>query len=269
MLEFVPTAASRLMQSARRSLVLALAAAIVLSLAGWIFLRTSIRYEATRLRLEQQRHLALLGEMSAVLAHEIRNPLAALKGHAQLAVERVPVDSREHTCIEYVIEGAERLEALASDLLNFSRSGMADLAPADPVELMHVAACDVFGDDPVAIDDAGAPAQWIFDSSRVRQALVNLFDNARQCSPPGVAPHARVAQRADRLIFEIRDFGPGLPTGKEARIFDPFFTTRTNGTGLGLAVASRVAEMHGGEISAGNHADGGAVFRLAIPNSRG
>jgi signal transduction histidine kinase len=67
------------------------------------------------------------------------------------------------------------------------------------------------------------------------------------------------------LVFTVRDFGAGLAPGDEKRIFSPFYTTRTSGTGLGLAVALRVVELHGGTITAGNHPDGGAVFRIAIP----
>ena len=264
-IDFRPTAAARLMENALRTLVLAIASAIILSLAAIVFLRTSIRYEEARFRLEQQRHLALLGEMSAVLAHEIRNPLAALKGHAQLAYERLANATREKTCVGYVIENSERLEALTSDLLSFARSAPVHLAPTDPIELMRSAARDVFADNAIVVHSAGPFEQWPLDADRVRQALVNVLDNARQNSPEGEAPEIRVMQRTDRLIFEVRDFGAGLPTGRETRIFDPFFTTRANGTGLGLAVASRVAEMHGGKITAKNHHDVGAVFRLTIP----
>lgn len=267
-IEFRPTASVRLVQSARRSLALAITAAVVLSLAAWMFVRISMRYDDARLRLEQQRHLAALGEMSAVLAHEIRNPLAALKGHAQLALERLTDGSREHTCLEYVIESADRLEVLVADLLGFARTGPVDVTLADPVDLLRMAARDVFGEATIAVDSDDAPAEWPLDAVRVRQALVNLLDNARQSSPPNGSPVARVAREGNRLVFEIRDFGPGLPAGREARIFDPFFTTRTAGTGLGLAVASRVAEMHGGAITARNHSDGGAVFRLALSHPR-
>jgi two-component system sensor histidine kinase HydH len=264
-IDFQPKAAARLMQNAQRSLVLAIASAVVLSLAAVAFLRTSVRYEEARLRLEQQRHLALLGEMSAVLAHEIRNPLAALKGHAQLAYERLPNGAREKTCVGFVIENSERLESLTSDLLSFARSAPPNVLPTDPVELMRTAARDVFADDSTIVHASGDQQEWPLDAERVRQALVNVLDNARQNSPPGSVPELRVLQRADRLVFEVRDFGAGLPAGREARIFDPFFTTRTNGTGLGLAIASRVAEMHGGRITAMNHHAAGAVFRLTIP----
>ena len=264
-IEFAPTAATRLMDVARRSVVLAVVTAGLLFVAAVVFFRISTRYESTRRRWEQRRRLTLLGEMSAVLAHEIRNPLASLKGHAQLAAERLVEGTREKRCVDNVISDAERLDALTSDLLRFARSSPLELAPVSPVELMRAAAADVFDDRALTIDEAGAPASWHMDAGRVRQALVNLLDNARQTSPDGRPPVAHVAMESERLVFEVRDFGPGLPAGREDRVFDPFFTTRATGTGLGLAVASRVAEMHGGTINASNHADGGAVFRLTIP----
>ena len=264
--EFAPTAATRLMDVARRSLLLAIATAVLLFVAAVVFFRISSRYEAARLKWEQQRHLALLGEMSAVLAHEIRNPLASLKGHAQLAAERLVEGTREKRCVDNVISDAVRLNALTADLLSFARSSPLELAPVSPSELLRVAAADVFTDVALTIEDAAAPASWPMDAGRVRQALVNLLDNARKTSPDSRPPVARVALESSRLVFEVRDFGPGLPAGREDRIFDPFFTTRTNGTGLGLAVASRVAEMHGGDITASNHPEGGAVFRLTIPH---
>ena len=266
-IEFAPTAAARLMDVARRSVLLAVAMAVLLFVAAVVFFRISSRYESARLNWEQQRHLTLLGEMSAVLAHEIRNPLASLKGHAQLAAERLVEGTREKRCVDNVISDAERLDALTTDLLRFAGSSPLELTPANPAELMGMAAADVFNERTVTIEDAGAPASWPMDAGRIRQALVNLLDNARKASPDSLPPVARVALESNRLVFEVRDFGSGLPAGREDRIFDPFFTTRTSGTGLGLAVASRVAEVHGGDISASNHPEGGAVFRLTIPHS--
>jgi two-component system sensor histidine kinase HydH len=263
-IEFEPMAAVWLMRSARRSFVLSVTGAVVLAVAAWVFLRTSIRYDDARLQIEQQRHLTQLGEMSAVLAHEIRNPLASLKGHAQLAVERLAEGSREKRCIEHVITDANRLEALTTDLLSFARTAPLDVAPVSPVELVRMAGHDVLGDESLALEAEDAPASWPMDGARVRQALVNLLDNARQAAP-GAPPVVRVAQQGSRLVIEVRDRGPGLPAGSEERVFDAFFTTRTNGTGLGLAVASRIAEQHGGAITARNDPAGGAVFRVVIP----
>lgn len=265
-IELEPTAAARLMRTARRSLVIAGVGATILFVVAWLLLRTYARYHRATLRLEEQRRLTMLGQMSAVMAHEIRNPLAALKGHAQLAIERLAPGSRERTCVEHVVVEADRLDALTADLLSFARNAPLELGPVDPVELMRLAARDVMGDDPFAIDTASAPPVWHVDAARMRQALVNLIDNARQAAPRREPPRGSVSRVDDSLVFEVRDFGPGLPPGAERRIFEPFFTTRTNGTGLGLAIASRVAELHGGIITASTHPEGGAVFRLALPS---
>lgn len=264
LLEFEPLVASALVARATRSVALAAVSATILSLAAVLFWRTAGRYEEARLRLEEQRRLTVLGEMSAVLAHEIRNPLASLKGNAQLLAERLPDASREKGRAERVVSEATRLEALTSDLLDFARSGPVERAAVDPVALVHTAAADVAagGFDIVA---ESAPERWAMDATRIRQALVNVLQNARQASPSGPRPRVAITTSREGLEIAVRDFGPGLPAGSEARIFDPFFTTRTNGTGLGLAVARRIAEMHGGRVEAGNHPEGGAVFRIVLP----
>ena len=105
---------------------------------------------------------------------------------------------------------------------------------------------------------------------RFRQAvLVNLLRNAVQAAPQGPPPQALAALENGSLVFTIRDFGPGLPEGQEERIFDPFFTTRTTGTGLGLPVARRIVEMHGGHLHATNAPGGGALFRIELPRREG
>lgn len=263
-IEFEPVVATALVANALRSLLLAATAASILTFAALLFWRTSERYAGALLRLEQQKRLTVLGEMSAVLAHEMRNPLASLKGHAQLLAERLPHESREKARAGRVIDEAVRLEALTSDLLDFARAGPLELRATDPVEVLRTSMADV-ADEGFELDTTGAPAHWMFDTARIRQALVNVLENARQASN-GDPPRVRVAQENGRLVFEVRDFGPGLPAGDEFRIFDPFFTTRTNGTGLGLAVARRIAELHGGQIAASNHPAGGAVFRITLPS---
>jgi two-component system sensor histidine kinase HydH len=264
LLEFEPVVASGVIAGATRSLVLAGVAATILTFAALLFWSLSEKYDRARLALVEQRRLTQLGEMSAVMAHEIRNPLASLKGHAQLLAEGLVAGSKERGRAERVINEATRLESLTSDLLDFARSAPLDLTTVDPVAPVHACLADL-GDDSFELDAGAAPHRWQLDVPRVRQLLLNVLQNARQASPDGPKPRVRVAQEERTLVYEVRDFGPGLPAGSEARIFDPFFTTRTNGTGLGLAVARRVAEMHGGTISARNHEQGGALFRIEIP----
>ena len=267
LVEFEPVA-SGLVARATGSLVLACVGAGLLVLASLLFWRVSERYAEARVRLEEQRRLSSLGEMSAVLAHEIRNPLASLKGAAQLLAEKLPESSRERERADRVVHEAVRIEALTSDLLGFARSGPVELRPAEPAELMRRSIADV-SEGGFELDAATAPAEWPLDAARVRQALVNVLDNARHASPDGRPPHVRVFGDRGRLVYEVRDFGPGIPPGSEQRIFDPFFTTRTSGTGLGLAVSRRVVELHGGVLIARNHPDGGAVFRIELPSTAG
>jgi two-component system sensor histidine kinase HydH len=263
-LEFDPVAPG-LVARAQRILALATIGAVVLTLAAVMFWQTSQRYEAARLRLEEQRRLTVLGEMSAVLAHEIRNPLASLKGHAQLLAERMPNDSSDRRRAERVVDEAKRLEVLTTDLLDFARTGPMDLRPVDPVALVRSAA-EHFPQTTIAVDGATAPERWPLDERRFGHGVLeNLLRNAVQASPPERPPEARVFMENGTLVFTIRDFGPGLPSGEEDRIFDPFFTTRTQGTGLGLPLARRIVELHGGHIAASNVPDSGAVFRIELP----
>ena len=263
-MEFEPLVAERLAAEATNTLLLSILMAAALIAAGGIFWRLSVRQELIEQRLEEQRRLGALGEMSAVLAHELRNPLASLKGHAQLLAERLKGGSSERGKADLVVTEAQRLEALTSDLLDFARSGPMARRPADPAALLQACADEVARGG-FLVQSAAAPASWPMDEGRMRQALVNVLRNAHQASPEGTQPEATVGRSNGSLVFTVRDYGNGLAPGDDKRIFSPFYTTRTTGTGLGLAVALRVVELHGGTITAGNHPDGGAVFRIAIP----
>ncbi len=264
-IEFDPVA-TEVLAGGRRNLGLsALAAALLLSLAvlSW---RAWERYEAARHTMEEQQRLAVLGQMSAVLAHEIRNPLASLKGNAQLVAEKLPEDSPDRKRVARVVSEANRLEALTADLLDFARTAPMQLTEADPLEMAKQLIEDVDG-GPFDLEARGPGRTWAFDAARVRQALLNVLMNARQASGEG-AVSVLVDQSGGELVFEVADTGNGLPPGDEGRIFDPFFTTRTNGTGLGLAVARAAVERHGGRIEARNRERGGALFRIAIPERK-
>jgi two-component system, NtrC family, sensor histidine kinase HydH len=264
--EFEPLAANQLTARAGRSLLLGSLAAGLLTLAAVLFWRQSDRYEQARRDLEHRRRLSQLGEMSAVLAHEIRNPLASLKGNAQLLAERLPSDSRERKRADRVVAEATRLESLTTDLLDFARSGPIRRDEVDPVELVRLAAEDARPGG-VRIEAAGAPASWPVDVRRIRQALTNLLRNAIEASPPDASPIARVVESDGQLVLQVRDFGPGVPQEDRERVFEPFYTTRATGTGLGLPVARRVIELHGGTLTVHAPEDGGALFEIVLPRN--
>lgn len=262
--EFEPVTARELASQGARSVALSAAVAGLLMLASILFWRMSQAQEEIERRLEHQRRLGVLGEMSAVLAHELRNPLASLKGHAQLLAERLTPETSEGKKAERIVREATRLESLTSNLLEFARSAPVNPAPTDPAALLRAAAAEVDGDR-FALDVAEAPPSWRLDAAPMRGALTNVLRNAMQASPEGSPVAVRLAEEAGRLAVTVRDRGAGIPPGQEEKIFEPFVTTRAAGTGLGLAVARRVVAMHGGTITAANDPRGGAVFRIEIP----
>ncbi len=263
-IELEPLVADQLAAHASRTLGSSALAAAALLLSAAIFWRLLRQREAAERRRAEQRQLQALGEMSAVLAHEIRNPVTSLKGHAQLLAERLPAGGRERGKAERIVAEAKRLEALSADLLDFCRTGPLDRRPVDPAKLLRDAAaevdagrCEISGDR--------APASWSLDPLKMRQVLLNVLRNACQASPEDRPVEARVALDGGRLLFVVRDSGPGIPAGDQERIFAPFYTTRAQGTGLGLGVARRIVEMHGGTIAAGNRPGGGARFEIRVP----
>lgn len=254
--EVEPSAGGALRKEATRSLIVGLASAVaLLGVTAWLvsWLRQRDRMAA---RMAHERRLAALGEMSAVMAHEIRNPLASLKGHAQLLVENL--DGKEQVKAQRVVDEAVRLERLTNDLLEFARTGRIERETCDPAEVLRGAAASFDG---VEIDAASAPARWSLDAGRMTQVLRNLLSNAVQA---GGGVTARVAAEGGRLVYRVRDRGPGLQ-GDAARLFEPFHTTRAAGVGLGLAVAHRLVEAHGGTLAARNHPEGGAELVASIP----
>src|SRR5688572_27999534 len=220
----------------------ALAAAGLLGVAI-VLVRREARRNAMEREREHERRLASLGEMSAVLAHEIKNPLASLKGNAQLLASMLPAGEKARTKAERVVDEAVRLEALTNGLLQFVRTGAIRRDPVDPGAVVREAAASVKGD--VTIDVSRAPRTWSLDASRIREVVINLVDNAVAAGPP---VKVEVSAEKKHLVIEVSDAGPGIPEDEREKIFEPFFTTKTQGTGLGLAVVRRTIELHGGRI---------------------
>lgn len=261
-IEFEPLAWMELNAAAKRQVgggVFVLIALWIALLLGWRAIGNS---EAQALTIERQKRLAMLGEMSATLAHEIRNPLTSLKGHAQLMVESA-IDAKNKTRSQRIVAEAVRLENLTSDLLSFLRSGEIAIDDNDPKALM----ADVCEAEPrIVVDDTAAPASWEFDAPRLRQALTNLVENALQAGDGDV--HVALREEGEVLLFVVDDRGDGIDESIAAHMFEPFVTSRTRGTGLGLAMALRVAQAHGGTITAASREGGGSRFVLRIPQRK-
>jgi two-component system sensor histidine kinase HydH len=235
-------------------------------LALWVW-RSSQRLLAIERETARARHLAALGEMSAVLAHEIRNPLTSLKGHSQLLVESLSALGLEKPRgkAERVVNEAVRLERITNDLLDFVKQGELDRTPTDLGLLVQQTASAAVPAERLrlALPDHGLVLP--VDAAKLGQLIDNLVQNAVQAGEGPV--EVSLAAGTTEVVLTVHDHGPGIPAGQEERIFEPFVTTRVRGTGLGLAIARRIADRHGGTLTASNHPDGGALFRLTLPRS--
>jgi len=223
-------------------------------------------------------HLARIGEMSAVLAHEIRNPLGTIKGFAQLLAEREsnPTASLVHP----ILQQSERLENLVKDLLLYGRPAAAPtwqaIDSADVVRLVGQHAAKMAGQ--VEFRATGtSPFVLETDLSMVEQVLLNLLRNAVESAgsnpgagirtnPPFVSFEAGI--RGTMAVLRMTDSGPGFGEEALARIYEPFFTSKASGTGLGLCISRKLVAALGGSLSVGNSAGGGGFAEVTLPLRR-
>jgi two-component system sensor histidine kinase HydH len=268
--EFEPLAVQHLSAHALATLGIGACAALVLLAATVVFWRLSLRAERAAAQLERDRQLRTLGQMSAVLGHELRNPLAGLKGHAQLLLRKLPAGDAARKTAEVVVREAVRLERLANQVLEFARTGEVQPLSEDPLRIVRGAA-EAVGCDRVRLESRPEELPpWSLDRTRMEQVLTNLLRNALEASPEGEPVDlAAYLDGEDTLVFEVRDRGEGLAPGDEESIFQPFVTHRAKGSGLGLTLARQIVEGHGGRIEARNRRGGGAVFRVSVPRGEG
>ena len=268
--EFEATLLRDLAARTRRTLVSAVVAASLSTLASLLFWHFARERDRAVTELEKRKRLSALGEMSAVLAHEIRNPLASLKGHAQLLGEEVGGEApaagdKLLRRAKRIGTEASRLELLVNDLLDFSREGPIDKRPANLEQLLRECIEQV-APERVDLDLTDAPTSWPVDAERLRRVIVNILTNAVGLSPAEHKVSVRAATENQRLLISVIDSGPGISAEVAERLFEPFFTTRSQGSGLGLAVGQRIVELHGGTLEAQNHPRGGAEFRILLPS---
>jgi signal transduction histidine kinase len=217
-------------------------------------------------RLIAQERLATLGETAAVLAHEVRNPVAAILNALVLLRRQGGAHSEPVRIAE---EEALRLERLVNDLLHLARPLEPRAVPFDLVTLAERTLTSVrarVDHPPVTLElKAAAPVPINADSFLLGLAVENLLLNAVRVSPPRGRVEVVVERAGGRVRLAVDDMGPGVKPEIAARIFEPFFTTHATGTGLGLAVVRKVIEAHRGRVRAAQSPLGGARFELELP----
>ena len=210
--------------------------------------------------------LAALGELSAGLAHEIRNPLAAMCGSVRMLGAGKGLSEEDRRLMQMVSQEGERLEALVGDFLAFARPSPPQREALDPAELVeHTLAIFSPADSPLHISvTAEAGLRVNADPALLRQVLWNLLVNARDASGGKGDVAVRVRSQGTHAVLEVEDHGPGIPSQNLPRIFDPFYTTKQKGTGLGLAIVHRIVEAHGGQVAVESK-PGNTRFSVALP----
>jgi two-component system, NtrC family, sensor histidine kinase HydH len=237
---------------------------------------TNRQLEQAQAEARRSERLAALGQLSAGLAHEIRNPLGVIKGSAEMLTQKLQQsDELARELAGYISTEVNRLSALVTEFLDFARPLHAELHPTDLTALLDrvlKTVADRWTGKPVAVarDYASNLPPIPMDESLCEQAFLNLVQNAYEAMEEnGGALRVEVtrATRNDRKGVEVRftDTGPGVPEELREEVFNPFVTTKKTGVGLGLSIVSKIVDGHHGSIRVDNRPHGGAVFTLFFP----
>jgi PAS domain S-box-containing protein len=218
-------------------------------------------------RLREQAALTQLGQLAAIVAHEVRNPLAGLRGSLQILESRLPPTMREREIIGSMIQRIDGLGKTVEDILLYARPQPPRLRPIDlwPVLRETIASARAPAHDVCpAITISGDNATVNADPDMLRAALLNLLLNA--CQASGNREVEVVTYVADRVChIRVLDRGPGIPNDLLDRVFDPFFTTKSGGTGLGLPIVKRLIDAQGGSVSLSVRDGGGTAAEIVLP----
>ena len=232
----------------------------------------ALRYEITARktseeRLREQEALARLGQMAAVVAHEVKNPIAGIRGALQVIATRMPADSRDKPVVGDIIARLDSLNGIVHDLLVFARPRQLRSEPVDLDRLIRNTLY-LLHRDPIFANlhvefpqsDAVAPA----DAEQLQLVITNVLMNAAQA----MGGHGDIAINIERhdsqFVLLIADHGPGMPADVREKVFEPFFTTKHRGTGLGMPIARRIVEAHGGHIEIDTPGTG-TIVRITLP----
>lgn len=268
--------ARQIVYQAQAQLLFVAAAVLVLAGLGAWQVRTLRRYFILQQESARQERLAALGEMAAVLAHEIRNPLGAIKGLAQFLGEKRAADPPQLEMTRTIVNEATRLERLVNDLLTYARPRLPNRQPTglpgvlDEVLRWVGPAANAAG-VVCRVDISGNSFPVSADPEQLKQLFGNLVLNAIQAMTAGgkltLAQRSVDGKSRTRRAVEVavEDTGAGISEADLSRIFEPFYTTRSKGTGLGLAICTQITAAHGGTIRVARTGPEGTTILVTLP----
>lgn len=218
-------------------------------------------------RLAEQKSLAKLGEMAAVVAHEVKNPIAGIRGALQVITSRMPAEQRDRTILLDIITRLDALNRIVQDMLMFARPRALRQEPVPLGSLLRETAALIERDPGMLNLEIGVSGSA--DITGDREMLQVVFQNILMNAAQAMEGHGRVevtiTTAGGHCVVAIADRGPGMPDEVRDKAFDAFFTTKHRGTGLGLPIAKRVVDAHGGAIQIAVPPAGGTTISVALP----
>lgn len=224
--------------------------------------------------VRRSERLAALGQLSAGLAHELRNPLGTIRASAEMLARQIPADNPVAAeLVGYIQSEVDRMNALVTRFLEFARPLELKPVRAELSEVIDRAIAQLERHSPpfdVAVYKNYAPdlPPFEFDPELMERVVYNLLLNAAQASPPGAAITVKTRLVEGNAEIAVIDRGEGIPPERQEVIFNPFVTTKPDGVGLGLAIVSKIVDLHGGTITVESEPGKGSVFRVYLPVGR-
>jgi signal transduction histidine kinase len=229
------------------------------------FQETAAKLETAEAEVRRSERLAALGQLTAGLAHELRNPLGTMKTSAELLARSVSKENQiAQEMSSYISTEVDRTNSLITRFLDFARPKHLRLEPGDISALLDRSIASLPGIEIYKNYAPGIP-QIKFDAELLERVFTNLILNAAQASPPGGVVTVKTQLLDDKVEVCIIDRGSGIEAKNLESIFNPFFTTKPEGVGLGLAICSKIVDEHGGHITVESTAGEGSVFHVILP----
>jgi two-component system NtrC family sensor kinase len=233
------------------------------------------RLQATQLQLIQSEKLAAIGQLTAGIIHDVKNPIGAIKGLAQLTQEEDDLSPETREAVDMIYEGAVKAETIVTDLLKFARQSELEMKPQDLRETVNSALrlTDYLirkGSVKLITDLPEQPVIVTCDAQQIEQVIVNMIDNAVHAMPAGGTLRINLSQADGVAGVAIQDTGKGIDPENLRRVFDPFFTTKPagEGTGLGLSVSYGIISSHNGRIDVESEVGKGTTFTILLPEDQ-
>jgi len=253
------------------ALLLALIAALVVLVYRGMIAPLRFKLTESEAIIARQEKLASLGVLAAGVAHEIRNPLTAIKFRLYSLRKSLPGADNEDAAV--IANEISRLERIVKDFLQFARPSEPELVAVPPDRMLREVLALLkpqLEKSEIELRLEPSDTAWVnADTQQIKEVLINLIQNSADSIGRKGTISLRARDENGTVLLEVADTGKGIPADVQERLFDPFFTTKEGGSGLGLPIAARIVEKHGGEIRYQTQLHRGTTFAVALPRAHG